>query len=103
MIYHTHTVNIDDTVLKDEDVAAAFRFDNNDKFTKWVVRPLAILTAIGVGATMLFASAFLIMLSLALLPLLAVSFWAMKKKFERDLANADPVVNTEGPVNDSPA
>ncbi len=95
MINNTHTINIDGTVLKDEDIAAAFTFDKNDKFTKWVVRPLALLTVIGVGAAMFFASAFLIMLSLALMPIFAISFWAMKKKVERDLRNADPVVNTQ--------
>lgn len=95
MIKNTQTVNIDGTALNGEAIAKAFTFDSDDRFSRWVVRPLAILTVLGLGAAMLFASAFVVVLSLALVPFFAVSFWAMKKKVERDLANADPVVDTQ--------
>jgi len=103
MIHNTHTVNIDGTVLKDEAISRAFTFDKNDKFSQWVVRPLALLTAIGMGVAMFFASAFLIILSLAMIPLLAISFWAVKTKVERDMAKASAVVDTQSPVSDSQA
>lgn len=95
MIYNTHTVNIDGNVLKDDDVAKLFTFNKDDTFSQWVLRPLAILTAIGMGIAMFFASAFLVVLSLAMLPLVAISFWALKAKIERDLAKANPVVDTQ--------
>lgn len=103
MINSTNTVNIDGTVLKDEAFIKAFAFNKDDKFSQWVVRPLAILTAIGMGVAMFFASAFLIVLSLAMIPLLAVSFWAVKTKVERDMAKTDPVVDTQSAASDAPA
>jgi len=95
MINSTNTININDTVLNDDMLKKTFSFKNEDRFTRWVVRPLVLLTALGVGATMLFASAFLILLSLAMLPLLAVGLWAVQKKVQRDLEAANPVVDTQ--------
>lgn len=98
MIYNTHTVNIDGTVLNKDELTKAFTFDKDDKFSHWVVRPLALLTTIGIGIALFFASAFLLVLSLAMLPLIAISFWAFKTKVERDLAKANPVVDTQSTV-----
>ncbi len=103
MFHNNQTVNIDGSALKHEDIVKAFTFNNDDKFSKWVVKPLAILTAIGMGIAMFFASAFLILISLAMVPLLAISFWAMRKKIERDLAEADPVVHTQPKQQDEPS
>ena len=103
MIHNTQTVNIDGSTLNNETIAKAFSFNNDDKFTRWVVRPLAILTVIGMGIAMFFASAFIVVLSIAMIPLFAVSFWAIKAKVERDLANADPVVDTQATTNAVPA
>ena len=100
MINSTNTINIDGKILKDEDFIKAFTFNKDDKFSRWVVRPLAFLTAIGIGIAMFFASAFLIILSFAMIPLLAVSFWAVKTKVERDIAKADPVVDTQTSASD---
>lgn len=101
MIHNNQTVNIDGTTLNNETLAKALNFNENDKFSRWVVRPLAILTAIGMGLAMFFASAFLIVLSLAMIPLLAVSFWALKTKVARDIAKADPVVDTQTAATDT--
>ncbi len=95
MINSTNTVQIDGVELKNSDFLGAFANKNDDKFSRWVVRPLALLAAIGVGVAALFARAFFVLVSLALLPLLAVAIWAMKTKLERDLAAADPVVATQ--------
>ena len=101
MINSTNTINIDGTVIDHDEIRNSFDFNNSDKFTRWVVRPLALLTAIGMGVAMFFASAFLSMLSLAMLPLLAVSMWAVKTKLERDINkqeindNGTPVTTQE--------
>ena len=89
MISSTNTVNIDGAAIKTVDLKALLSSDSDDRFVQWVVRPLAILAAIGVGAAVLFASAVLIMVSLALLPLIAVAMWAMKTKIERELKDSD--------------
>ena len=89
MINSTHTIRIDGNDINPDDVINSFRNEQADTFTRWVVRPLALLTAIGMGAAMMIASFFLFMLSLAVLPLLAVSAWAFKRKLEKDLARAD--------------
>lgn len=102
MIHNNQTVNIDGTTLNNETMVTALSFNENDKFGRWVVRPLAILTAIGMSIAMFFASAFLIVLSLAMIPLIAVSFWAVKTKMARDIANADPVVDTQSAATDTP-
>lgn len=95
MINSTNTININDTVLNEEVLKKTFSFQQEDRFTRWVVRPLVLLAGLGVGATMLFASAFIVLLSLAMLPLLAVGLWAINKKIERDIAAADAVVGTQ--------
>ncbi|MFK7997026.1 MAG: hypothetical protein AB8B87_23020 [Granulosicoccus sp.] len=96
MINSTSSVNIDGTVFNSEDFIKTFTFNKkSDKFSQWVVRPLAALTAIGFGVAAFFASAFLVVLSLALIPLLALSFWAFKTKVERDIASCNPVVDTQ--------
>ncbi len=95
MINSTNTININDTVLNDDVLKKTFSFQNEDRFTRWVVRPLVLVAALGIGAIMFFASAFLMLLSLAMLPLLAIGLWAVQKKVQRDLAAADPVVDTQ--------
>lgn len=95
MINSTNTINIDGTVIEQEQILNSLKLDKTDKFTRWVVRPLLALTAVGMGVAVFFASAFMILISLAMLPLLAVMMWVMKTKVERDLAAADPVVSTQ--------
>ena len=103
MINSTNTVNIDGVAISALDLKKAFSIDNTDNFSRWVVRPLALLAAIGIGVAVFFASAFLIMVSLALLPVLAVAMWAMKTKLKRDLGQAQAAESpiTEG--SDGPA
>jgi len=101
MINSTNTININDTVLNDELLKKTFSFKSEDRFTRWIVRPLILLAGLGVGAAMLFASAMLILLSIAMLPLLALAFWAMGKKVQRDLASANPVMSTQSGSDNS--
>lgn len=103
MINATNTVHVDGKVLNSEEYIKQFTFGPDDKFGRWVVRPLALLTAIGMAVAMFFASAFVLLLSLAMLPLVAVSVWALKTKFERDIAKADPVVDTQESSSENPA
>lgn len=95
MIKSTNNVHIDGKVIDHEQLMSSFKFDSDDKFTQWVLRPLTALAALGIGAAMFFASAVVIMLSLATLPLLMVAMWAMKYKLKKDAAEADPVVSTQ--------
>ena len=95
MINSTSTINIDGVALEGDELNKVFSINQDDKFSRWVVRPLALLTVVGIGAAMLFASAFLILISLAMVPFLLLFFWALKTKLARDLANADAVVDTQ--------
>ena len=96
MINSTNTVNIDGEIFEKLDVRKTFSIDENDSFSRWVLRPIAILAAIGIGVAAFIASAMLIMVSLALLPILAVAVWAMRTKLERDLKRS--VVESEAVV-----
>ncbi len=95
MINSTNTLNIDGTSFNEEEVKRLFKTDNKDTFSRWVVRPIAVLTAVGLVTAGLFASMMIIAISLALVPLVGLSMWAMKKKMERNLAAANPVVDTQ--------
>lgn len=102
MIKSTNTINIDGTVLKDEDYIKMFTFSKDDKFSQWILRPLAIIATLGLVLAMFFASAFILVLSLAMIPLFAISFWVVKTKLARDIANNNPVVGTQAKVSDEP-
>lgn len=93
MINSTNTVNIDGKIIDHDEILDSFKLDTGDSFTRWVARPLVLLTALGMGVATFFASAFLIMLFLAMLPLAALSMWALKKKLERDTSMTDTVVD----------
>lgn len=95
MINSTNTLNIDGTKLNNEEIKRILDFNKQDTFTRWVVRPVAALTVVGLVVAGFFASAFFIAISLALVPFIVLSAWVMKKKVERDLAAADPVVDTQ--------
>jgi len=85
MINSTNTVNIDGVKFKQFELKNAFSNNENDRFSQWVVRPLAILAVIGLGVAALFTSVMLMVVSVALLPILALAIWAMKTKVERDM------------------
>lgn len=95
MINSTNTINVDGTVIDQDEILKTLKLDESDKFTRWVLRPLAVLTALGIGAAVLISSAFMIMLTLAMLPLMAVAMWVAKTKIERDIAASDPVIDTQ--------
>ena len=98
MINSTNTLNIDGTSFNDEEIKRILNADSKDTFSRWILRPIAVLTAVGLVVAGLFASVFFIAISLALMPLVALSMWALKKKMERDLASADSVVDTQSDV-----
>jgi len=95
MINSTNTVTIDGLVIDHEEILNTLKVGETDKFTRWVARPLALLAAVAVAVAILFAGVFMMLLSLALVPLLAVLIWAVRIKLQRDITNADPVVNTQ--------
>lgn len=95
MINTTNTVSIDGEVIGKREFLNAFQYSSNDRFGRWVLRPLAAVATVAVGLAVLFASSILFLLSLALLPLLAILAWAVKKKLEQE---EDPVVACDGDV-----
>jgi len=95
MINSTHNVHIDGTVINHDDLRQTLDFSSGDTMTRWVLRPLALLAALGMAVAVFFASAFLLVLSFALVPVLAVAVWAVKSKLEREQVAADPVVDTQ--------
>ena len=97
MINSTNTVNIDGTRIPEVDLKAFFSANTDDTFTRWVVRPLALLAAVALGIAIFIASAFLTALALACLPILAISVWAMKAKLKRDSAESPVII--EGSAN----
>ena len=93
MTSSTNTAHIDGIAIRLFDPKSVFSLEQDDNFTRWVVRPLALLAVVAVGVGSLFASAMLILMSLALLPFLAVAAWAMKRKLKRDLPSATPTAD----------
>ncbi|MFK7893958.1 MAG: hypothetical protein AB8B63_24300 [Granulosicoccus sp.] len=98
MINSTNSFTIDGSELDKEKLQRILNLDNTDTFTRWVLRPIAALTVIGLTLAGLFASVFFIAVSLALLPVLALAMWAMKKKIEQELKATDPIVDTQATV-----
>lgn len=103
MINSTNTVNIDGTRIPEVDLKAFFSSNNDDSFTRWVARPLALFAAVALGCAIFLASAFLTILALAFLPILAVSVWVMKTKLKRDQAKSPVIIEASDDVDSQPA
>lgn len=103
MINSTNTVNIDGTGIPEVDLKTFFSGDSNDSFTRWVVRPLALLSAVAFGFVIFLASTFLTILALAFLPILAASVWAMKTKFKRDASESPVIIESSDELDSQPA
>ena len=84
MINSTNTVNIDGAAFEGMNFKEDLQFRSDDKFSLWVIRPLVILSMVGLGIGLLFASAFLFAAMVVTLPLIALTIWVMKTKAERD-------------------
>jgi len=95
MINSTSNVHIDGNVIDHEELMRTFKFDSDDKFTQWVMRPLAVLAVLGIGVATFFVGAFVIVVSLATLPLLMAAMWALKYKLNKSAAEAEAVVSTQ--------
>jgi len=95
MIHSTNNVHIDGNVIDHEELMRTFKFDSDDKFTQWVLRPMAVLAVLGIGVATFFAGVIVIMLSLATLPLLMAAMWALKYKLNKDAAETDTVISTQ--------
>jgi hypothetical protein len=95
MINSTHKIHLNGTAIEQEALLKVFKFDSNDTYTRWVLRPLALLIGAGICLISLVTGVFILMLSLAMVPLLAAGAWALKRKVEREHAATDPVVETQ--------
>jgi len=80
MIKSENTVNIEGTIIDHESLNAYLALDANDKKTKWLVKPLILASGIGLAVAAIFASLFLLAVSIVIVPLLGIAMWAMKPK-----------------------
>lgn len=107
MINSTHNLHIDGVAIKESDLMRTISLSTNDRFTRWVFRPLAILAVGAVVVAGVISGAVLLVLSLALLPVFALGGWALKSKLERDIqaarAASAPVQDTAPDASDSGA
>lgn len=92
MINSTHNVNIDGERLNRDDLMKHLRLDSTDRYTRWVVRPVGILIALGMATAAVVASVVMMVLSLAMVPLLLLGGWALKRKIEKDTLTAQAEV-----------
>lgn len=82
MIKSTNTVNIEGSVIDHDELQKYFSMDAGDAKTKWLVRPLILICGAGLAIAALFASVFLVAVSMVIVPVLGVAMWAMKPKTE---------------------
>ena len=97
MIKNTNTVNIEGTVIDHDELKSFVLLDNDDPKTKWLIKPLILISGVGLAVAAVFASVFLMAVSLLLVPLMALAGWAMKSNIEKAAkqseANADAVTD----------
>lgn len=95
MINTTHNVHIDGSRLDHEQLLETFTLKTDDRYSRWVLKPLAVLSIIGIAAASVIAGTVLLAMSLAVLPLLAIGAYAVKYKLQRDIKAAAPVVDSQ--------
>jgi len=83
MIKNTNTVNIEGTVIDQDELKSFLLLDNNDAKTKWLIKPLILISGVGLAVAAVFASIFLMAVSLLIVPVLAIAGWAMKSNIEK--------------------
>jgi len=88
MIKNTHTVNIEGTVIDQDELKSYLLLDNDDAKTKWLIKPLILISGVGLAAAAVFASIFLMAVSLVILPVMALAGWAMKSNIEKKVQQA---------------
>lgn len=103
MINTTHNVHIDGAAIDTEEVMRTFTVDTQDRYSRWVLKPLAVLSIVGVAIASLVAGAVVLALSLALLPLFALSAWAVKNKLSRDILASENATEAHTDTIDSTA
>jgi len=106
MIKSESTVNVEGTVIDHDSLNEYLNLNATDKKTKWLVRPLILACGAGLAIAAIFASVFLVAVSIVIVPLLGIAMWAMKPKHaishasevEADTANKDkaPVADNDG-------
>jgi hypothetical protein len=84
MINTSHNVQIDGNAIDHDELMRTFTLDTNDRYSRWVLKPLAVLSALGFAVASMIAGAVLLALSVALLPMLALGAWALKSELQRD-------------------
>ncbi len=97
MIKSNNTINIEGTVIDHDELHEYLSFDNDDAKTKWLIKPLIVISGVGLAVAALFASVFLMAISLVMVPVLGVAMWAMKSNIEK--AVKKKATSDEAPVS----
>ena len=87
MIKSNNSVNIEGTVIDHDELRRYMSLDDDDAKTKWLVKPLVLVSGAGLAIAALFASLFLVAASFVIMPLLAIAMWTMKSKYKKAAAN----------------
>lgn len=80
MIKSENTVHIEGTVIDNDSLNEYLNLNTNDKKTKWLVRPLILASGAALAAAAIFASIFLVAVSIVIVPLLGIAMWAIMPK-----------------------
>jgi len=98
MIKSNNTINIEGSVIDHDELREYLSFDGNDAKTKWLIKPLIVISGIGLAVAALFASVFLMAVSLVMVPVLGIAMWAMKSNIQKAVnqraASAETPVST---------
>jgi len=95
MIKSNNTINIEGTVVDHDELQAFLSLDGNDFKTKWIMRPLIIISGIGLAVAALFASVFLMAVSLVIVPVLGVAAWVMKSNLKKAASQSQESTTVE--------
>lgn len=93
MMKSTNTVNIEGTVIDHDTLKDYMSLDNGNWKTKWLVRPLILVSGAGLAIAAIFASVFVLAISLVMVPLIALAGWAMKSNIEARMKEASETEN----------
>ncbi len=88
MIKNTSTVNIEGTVIDQDELKSFLLLDKDDAKTKWLVKPLILISGVGLVAAAVVTSFFLMAVSLVIVPVLALAGWALKSNMEKAVAES---------------
>jgi len=96
MIRSNNTINIEGSVIDQDELREYLSIDENSPKIKWLIKPLVVASGVGLAAAAVFASVFMMAVLLVVVPLLGIAAWAMKPK-------SGKTVNQTGTAAETPA